>query len=258
MIHRKLYIIILSFVFMVIAINAFNIKKTEAPEPEINYQANKNNEEIQTKNNVEKYKITNRSIVKADNPLNKEKILLLTIDDGPGPRTKEIIEILKKHEAKAIFFVNGIRNKLYPDIIKYIDDEGFTVGNHSWSHTNLKQIEDFDVIKNEIAKTSNLIENETNKSPRFFRAPYGESNLEIRQFIKNSGMIFMDWSGTAKDWDRTSEEKDIFVSNVMSNIYSGSIILIHEHPWSVANLDALLTTIEENGYTYVDPEDIIE
>jgi hypothetical protein len=68
----------------------------------------------------------------------------------------------------------------------------------------------------------------------------------------------MNWSGAAKDWEKSTVEKDIFISNVTSNLHSGSIILIHEHPWSLANLDALLTTLESDGYTYVDPKNIIE
>lgn len=93
---------------------------------------------------------------------------------------------------------------------------------------------------------------------RFFRAPYGESNEEVRKYVKGNGMIMMDWSGSVLDWTKASHEQSVFVENAMNNLHSGSIILIHEHPWSLANLDALLTRIEKDGYTYIDPKNIIE
>lgn len=205
-----------------------------------------------------RYKISGRSMVIPEDITNKTKIVLLTIDDGPSSRTGEMIEILKKHNAKAIFFINGMHNKESPGVIENTIKEGYEIGNHTWSHLNLKKERDMIVSEKEINRNSDLIKNLTGKSPRFFRAPYGESNPIIRKYVKDQGMIFMDWSGAAMDWDKSTKEKDVFVNNVMNNIHSGSIILIHEHPWSIANLDALLTTIESKGYTYVDPKDIIE
>lgn len=205
-----------------------------------------------------KYKIINRSVVAPENILNKQKIVLLTIDDGPSSRTLEIIDILKMHNAKAIFFVNGMHDKNNLGIIDQISKEGFVVGNHTWNHLNLKKEKDTNIINNEISKNSELINALTGISPRFFRAPYGESNVEIRKFVNDNGMIFMDWSGSALDWNKSSAEKDVFISNVMNGVHSGTIILIHEHPWSVANLDALLITLESKGYAFIDPADIIE
>jgi peptidoglycan/xylan/chitin deacetylase (PgdA/CDA1 family) len=143
-------------------------------------------------------------------------------------------------------------------VIEQTAKEGFAVGNHTWDHLNLKKEEDVNIIEKEINKDSELINKLTGSFPRFFRAPYGESNTYIRKLAKDKGMIFMDWSGAAKDWEKSTIEKDIFINNVTNNLHSGSIILIHEHPWSLANLDALLTTLESDGYTYVDPKNIIE
>jgi peptidoglycan/xylan/chitin deacetylase (PgdA/CDA1 family) len=169
-----------------------------------------------------------------------------------------MIKILKNHKAKAIFFINGIHDKNNKDVIGEIAKDGFAVGNHTWNHVNLKRTKDTVLIENEINNNSELIKNLTGNNPRFFRPPYGESTGTIRKMIKDKGMIFMNWSGAAKDWEKATQEKDIFVSNVMNDLHSGSIILIHEHPWSLANLDALLSKMDSEGYSYVDPADIIE
>lgn len=256
--NKKLYLIILIFIFVVIFTYAFLVTKIEAPNVPPEILAQKKIEEQTKVANEETYIIINRSIIASTNILNKNKIVLLTIDDGPSSRTLQIIDILKKHNAKAIFFINGMHDSDNVGVIEQITKDGFVVGNHTWSHLNLKKEKDINIIEKEINKDSELINKLTGVFPRFFRAPYGESNTYIRKLVKDNGMIFMDWSGAAKDWEKATIEKDIFISNVTSNLHSGSIILIHEHPWSVANLDALLTTIEYDGYTYVDPKNIIE
>jgi peptidoglycan/xylan/chitin deacetylase (PgdA/CDA1 family) len=252
--YKKLFIIISAFIFVITISYGLSAAKIEAPKSSGEIPIIKNN----SVNNLEKYKIINRSIVVPLDILNKKKIILLTVDDGPSKRTLEIIDILKKHNAFAIFFINGMNDKNNQGTIEQINKEGFTVGNHTWSHLNLKKEKDVNIIDNEIIKNGELINKNTGSFPRFFRAPYGESTPSIRKFVKDNGMIFMDWSGSALDWNKASREKDVFVSNVINNLHSGSIILIHEHPWSVANLDALLTKIESEGYTYVNPNNIIQ
>ena len=271
--NKKLYIIILSLLFAVVITFSIFYKKTEAPILTNDSSVLGNTEEIAIPNeqtitaenkvntvinNEEKYTIVGRSNVVPKNILNKEKVILLTIDDGPSTRTRDMIAVLKKHNAKAIFFINGMHDKNNPEVITETAKEGFAVGNHTWDHLNLKREKDNSKIIKEINKNSELIEKLTGSKPRFFRAPYGESNPYIRKLVKDDGMIFMDWSGAAMDWDKATKEQDVFISNVMKNIHSGSIILIHEHPWSLANLDALLTKLDTDGYKYVDPNNIIE
>lgn len=268
---RKILIIILIFLIVIIITYLFSSTKTEAPvvySLPIIEEANTNviKDSVITVPQTEKiiiddtlkYKIINRSVIASVDTTNKKSIVLLTIDDGPTIRTKEIMDILDKHTAKAIFFINGMHDKNNTGVIEEIYKRGFAVGNHTWSHLNLKKEKDPNIIEKEINKNGELIKKITGISPRFFRAPYGESNPIIRKKIKEDGMIFMDWSGAAMDWNKSTIEKDIFINNVMNTVHSGSIILIHEHPWSVANLDGLLTALEEKGYNYVDPSNIIE
>lgn len=244
------------FMFMVIITYLFSsiqIKDLKINEEEIRLE-----QETLKIINAPKYKIINRNLVIPVDQTNNNKVLLLTIDDGPSKRTKEIMEILKNHKAGAIFFINGMHEENNIGVIEEIYKKGFTVGNHTWNHINMNKENDIKVVENEILKNGELIENLTWAPTRFFRAPYGESNSNIRKFIKDNGMIFMDWSGATKDWDKSTIEKDIFINNALVDLHPGSIILIHEHPWSVANLDGLLTTLDEKGYTYIDPKDIIE
>jgi len=264
--HKIVKIILILLAFIIAIWIFFVAQKIEAPliSDEVSEVEIKGDSllvedvEIAKIESLEKYIIKSRSVVSPVDNSNTKKIVLLTIDDGPTKRTLEVMEILKKHDAKAIFFINGMFDKNNKGIISQIIKEGFVVGNHTWSHLNLKKEKDINIIEREIVKNSNLIKKETGESPRFFRAPYGESNVAIRKRIKDDGMIFMDWSSTAKDWEASAKDEKVFIDNVVNNLHSGSIILIHEHFWSVLHLDALLTTLESKGYSYVDPKNIIE
>ncbi len=243
---------------IIIVIYVFSVaKKTEDPHMQVLASVEK--DKLPSKiDSTEKYKIVNRSTVVPEKITGNKKVVLLTIDDGPSHRTLQIIDVLKKHKAKAIFFINGMNVINNPEVLEQTTKEGFTVGNHTWSHLNLKKEKDINIVEKEINSDSLIIEKLTGNKPVFFRAPYGESTPYVRSYIKDNGMIFMDWSGSALDWDKSAREKDIFINNVTSNLHPGSIILIHEHPWSLENLDALLTKLELDGYTYVDPKNIIE
>lgn len=202
------------------------------------------------------YHIYKNSILVPNEKNGNKKVILITIDDGPTIRSKEIMGILKKHNAGAIFFINGSHDKDAPDEIIEEYKQGFMVGNHTYSHLNLKREKNFSKVKDEINKNTKLIKDKTGIPPKFFRPPYGEFNKEIKDFIKSEGMTMMNWSGAAKDWEKSTKNEEVFISNVMNNIHGGEILLIHEHPWTLKYLDKLLTTIKEKGYTFIDPSQI--
>lgn len=204
----------------------------------------------------ELYKIVKDAVIVPVSPQGNKKVILLTIDDGPTARTLSIMETLKAHNAGAIFFINGIHHATHPLIIKELHKNGFAVGNHTWSHRDLRKEKNKETALTEIDTTTNLIEQETGELPKFFRAPYGMITSDLRTHVKEKGMLYIDWSASAKDWQKNSRERDVFIKHAMDEIHAGSIILIHEYPWSATHLDALLTAIEEKGYSFADPHSI--
>ncbi len=184
-----------------------------------------------------------------------KKVILITIDDGPTKYTKGMIDVLDKHNIKAIFFINGTHNKDAPNTISEIYQRGQTIGNHTWSHLNLKKISE-EKTKKEIESNSELIKKITGQNPLFFRAPFGVSTPYARNLVKKDNMIFMNWSGAALDWDKKTKKKEVFMQNVLKDLHPGEILLLHEHPWTLEFLDELLTTIESKGYTFANPKDI--
>src|SRR5689334_223693 len=66
----------------------------------------------------------------------QEKIIALTFDDGPGRITPALLRILKEHNIRATFFMEGTQVEEFPQIAKQVADEGHEIGNHTYIHFN--------------------------------------------------------------------------------------------------------------------------
>jgi len=187
----------------------------------------------------------------------ESKVVLLTFDDGPksADTLEPLLDTLDKHGAKAIFFVNGFRVKANPDLLKLIYDRGHAIGNHSWDHINLKK-ESEETIRQQIDDVQRIVEETVGERPVFFRPPHGASNEFLREYVKDQGMLFMTWSNGSLDWESGQQTSEAVIANVFKQLRPGSNILMHELQWTVEAMDELLTKLEEEGYSFVDPHKI--
>ncbi|QSF47851.1 polysaccharide deacetylase family protein [Paenibacillus tianjinensis] len=201
----------------------------------------------------------NYDIVPNEESTNK-KVVLLTFDDGPkeADMINSLIDTLDKHQAKAIFFVNGYRVKEHPELLKLIHDRGGILGNHSWDHIVLKD-KSYSEVKKQIENVQTIVKQVTGESPVFFRPPHGAGGDVGKKVAAENGLLYMTWSVGSLDWEMKEKEQgktDTLIKNVTDQLHSGSNILMHELPWTVEALDKLLTTLEGKGYTFVDPRSI--
>lgn len=201
------------------------------------------------------YHIDKNFNVIPNDPKANKKVVLLTIDDGPTIRSNDILKILTKENIKVIFFINGINVKNNPNVLKNEIKAGNAIGNHTWDHKNLKKLKDAQVQK-EIDQNTALIKKETGIASHFFRPPDGITGTFAKAYVQKNGMIIMNWSDAAIDWDKSAHDKKVFIANVMKGLHPGAVILMHEHPWSLSALPDLITTLKSKGYTFVDPKDI--
>ncbi|NUU63311.1 polysaccharide deacetylase family protein [Paenibacillus sp. JW14] len=189
-----------------------------------------------------------------------KKVVLLTFDDGPkeAKMINSIIDTLDKHHAKAIFFMNGYRIKEHPELLKLIHERGGILGNHSWDHIELKN-KPYDTVKKQIEDVQTAVKDITGETPHFFRPPYGAGGDVGKKVAAENGMLYMTWSVGSLDWEmkeKDSNKTEKLIGNVTDQLHSGSNILMHELPWTTEALDKLLTTLEEKGYSFVDPRSI--
>lgn len=140
----------------------------------------------------------------------EEKIAYLTFDDGPSSSvTPQILEILKREEVKATFFVLGSRVELYPELVKQAYEEGHYIANHGYSH-NYKDIYSstqavLDEYNRTEEKIKSALENE-NYSSYIFRFPGGSEggkykNLknEAKGLLEDNDVLYINWNCLTND-----------------------------------------------------------
>lgn len=183
-----------------------------------------------------------------DESVNTEmKQVALTFDDGPDPKvTPQILATLAKYDAKATFFMLGSRVEFYPDIAKEILNAGHELGNHTWTHANLTNMST-EAIKNEVSRTSDIIEQATGQLPSVFRPPYGASNDNLLNILDLPVVL---WNLDTLDWKYRDRAQ--LLSSVKSNVHDGSTILMHDiHLSTAQGLDSVLAFLKNEGYEFV-------
>lgn len=180
----------------------------------------------------------------------------LTFDDGPDIRfTPLVLDMLKKHDVKATFFLMGNRAKEHDEIVQRIHEEGHAIGNHTYWHPNLPK-EQLDRLDWEIKETEQVIENIVGFKPKLFRSPYGALNEEMVETLDHLGNKVIGWDVDSLDWKQL--EADLIADNILSNVSPGSIILMHDGgDWTmdlmgtVESLDEVITKLKEDDISFV-------
>jgi peptidoglycan/xylan/chitin deacetylase (PgdA/CDA1 family) len=130
---------------------------------------------------------------------NVRREIAFTFDDGPDPKyTPQLLDLLKKHNVKATFFVLGQKAELNPAIIKRIHDEGHQIGIHNYIHASNWLMTPWTIKKEHIHKSADIIEAITGERPTYYRPPWGILNLGDFFLKKQYHIVF--WSLMAYDW----------------------------------------------------------
>lgn len=180
--------------------------------------------------------------------------IALTFDDcNNRANMEEILNILFEENVKATFFVTGDTIERYPDMLSKIVDNGNSIGNHSYSHSDFT-VMTYEEIKEEVEKTEEAIKKLTGKSTKpMFRPPYGRFNDEVINILGDLGFTdFVYWSIDTRDWSGISA--DDITYEVLSNAKPGAIVLMHAS-YGAKNTPAALPEIikglRDKGYEFV-------
>ena len=188
-------------------------------------------------------------------PTTGNKVIALTFDDGPGPYTAHLLDVLDQYGAKATFFLIGSKVSSQANVVRSIHARGHQLGNHSWSHPELPKLP-VDQIAGEIDRTNNAIEQATGVTPAILRPPYGAVNGVVLEQLRLRGMSSILWSVDTRDWaDRNS---DIVCSRAVAGARPGAVILMHDiHQTSVSAVPCILSALKQQGYSFVTVQGLI-
>ena len=185
----------------------------------------------------------------APTPTVANKTIALTFDDGPGPYTAHLLDILDQYGAKATFFLIGSKVSGQASVVRSIQARGHQLGNHSWSHPELPKLS-VDQIAGEIDRTNEAIRQATGVKPSILRPPYGAVNGVVLEQLRLRNMSSILWSVDTRDWaDRNSQ---IVCSRAVAGARPGAVILMHDiHQTSVNAVPCILSSLKQQGYSFV-------
>ena len=183
------------------------------------------------------------------NSLNtNEKKVLLTFDDGPHANTVKVLEILKKHDVKALFFVIGKNIPGNEVILKQVVADGHQIGNHSFSHHNFIDLWSTKKVTDDFKSCQQLIE-QYQPQANLFRPPYGVTNPNIAKALKQLNLKSIGWD--VRSYDTSIKDVEKIKQRVLSQLKPGAIILLHDRlDFMPELLETLIPAIKEKGYGF--------
>lgn len=211
---------------------------------------------IHTKNEMPKSKdVTN---VYYNNKNDSMKIAL-TFDDGPHPKlTPKILDVLDKYNIKATFFVIGINANNYPNTLKEIKKRGHEIANHTYNHPHLSSTNE-NTLTSEINKCQDEIYKTAHTTTNLFRPPEGFMKGCVETVARSLNYKVILWDIDTRDWAHTPPHE--IYSNVVNNIKSGDVILMHDfighNSPTIEALELFIPVLIEKGYHFVTVSELI-
>ncbi|MGI5240564.1 bifunctional polysaccharide deacetylase/glycosyltransferase family 2 protein [Dactylosporangium sp. CA-139066] len=188
-----------------------------------------------------------------------ERTIALTFDDGPDPTwTPKVLDVLRRHNVHATFFVIGSEVARHPDLTRRLITEGHQVGTHTFSHPQLPELPAWRRTL-EYSQTQMLIAYATGRSTPLLRPPYSSFPDALRdpdwatvQEAAGQGYITVLNDLDSRDWARPGV--DTIVRNATPEGRNGAIVLFHDaggdRAQSVAALDRLIPQLQQRGYRF--------
>jgi len=173
------------------------------------------------------------------------KCVALTYDDGPGPETGRLLDILSASQVKATFFVLGRSVTAYPEVVRREAELGMAIGNHTWNHRDMRRLA-VEASLQELGTTRDLVERTSGAKVTLMRPPYGAFDARTRTL----GWPVVLWDVDSEDWRNRSAT--VTTQRVLSAVRPGSIVLMHDiHGSSVDATPGIIAALKSRGFVLV-------
>lgn len=202
-----------------------------------------------------------------------KKVAYLTFDDGPSNNTHQILDILKKNNIKATFFVLGSQVEIFPETTNRIYNEGHYIANHGYSHKYSEIYQSPEQVLNEfnqcnqiVAKTINVPE----YNSHLFRFPggsvggkYAELKKQAITLLEQNDILHIDWNSLTGDSEKVNPTEEYLMDNLQKTTEGKNslVILMHDAQAKKITAETLPKVIEylqQQGYSFESFYDIIK
>ena len=189
------------------------------------------------------------------------KVIYLTFDDGPGPHTERLLDVLDAYGVKATFFVV---NNEYSDMLKEIVDRGHSIGIHCTTHDYEAVYASPEAYFGDLFRMQNLIYEKTGVRTSLLRFPGGSSNTVSRntcpglmtllsEAVQDAGFQYFDWNVDSGDASGAKKSREVYYAAIAGIVKNEvSVVLQHDiHGFSVDAVEDILRWGQNNGYLFL-------
>lgn len=179
----------------------------------------------------------------------KSKCVALTFSGGPGPATRQFLQILDNHGAKGTFFVTGAQVNLNPDIMTAIAGTGNEVANGTWTQPDMTMLSEADSTA-QLQQTSDAIRSSVGSAPTLFRPMGGHTSPSVVETGKRLGLTQVLWDLDSMDYNYQGDPDGL--TQVLLKVKPGQIVMLHDTFVSSATaMDRMMTQLGDQGYAFV-------
>ncbi len=181
----------------------------------------------------------------------------LTFDDGPTEETTpRVLEILRSKGVKATFFLVGRQAERFPDLVRQLQAEGHTIGNHTFTHPPLFCFLTPARLRWEVERTQEALLEITGARPRFFRSPVGLRHPFLARTLRGAQMEYISWR--LRTLDTHPQRPGALRARVLARVASGDIVLMHDRPARgttamISVLPEVIDRLRDRGYEFTTP-----
>jgi peptidoglycan/xylan/chitin deacetylase (PgdA/CDA1 family) len=179
-----------------------------------------------------------------------QKVVALTFDDGPGPATSAVLDVLRGKRVPATFFLIGQQVSSGAALVRRMLTEGHMVAGHSWNHANLSA--GGVLASGQISATANAIQRASGFRPCMWRAPYGAISPGLIGVARGLGETTVQWDVDTNDWQLPGSGT---IAARALQARSGSIVLMHDaggpRGQTLAALPQIIDGLRSRGYRFV-------
>ncbi|NCC49828.1 MAG: polysaccharide deacetylase family protein [Spartobacteria bacterium] len=183
--------------------------------------------------------------------------IYLTFDDGPDEvTTPRVLDILKEHNIRAIFFVVGSKVEAHPELARRIVREGHEIGLHSYEHELWYTFFGKNKLREDIERCAAVIRDVCGVEPIYYRPPYGFKTPNMYFYLRRAPIRCMAWD--VRYYDSVIKYSPHIVKRIVTRVRDGSIILLHDGSMSrrpdasgniTETLPLLIKALRDRGYT---------
>jgi peptidoglycan-N-acetylglucosamine deacetylase len=178
--------------------------------------------------------------------------IALTFDDGPGPYTPRLLDVLERFHVHATFFEIGEMLRYFSASTLRELRDGDVIGDHTETHPEMARLsahQQREELFEQIARIVLL----GGPRPVLFRPPYGSYDATTMRELRKLHLLMVLWSVDTEDYLQPGVSA--IVQRALAGAHPGAIILMHDaggtRTQTIEALPPIIRRLRARGYRLV-------